>query len=128
VPPEWLAEKKINVMVRLSPTLLPGMDKSVPFGGDLVKNTDERRIYDFLNAPERLGRLFMVAGGVPAERVAALRTAFDVMVKDAAFLAEAEKAKLTVAPMTGQEVQRQIGEVYATPPPLIAKAKAMVAE
>ena len=128
VPEDWLSEKKINVMVRLSPTLLPGMDKSVPFAGDLVKTADERRIYDLLNAPERLGRLFMVAGSVPQDRVAALRKAFDAMVGDATFRAEAEKAKLTVTPMTGQEVTRQIAEVYATPAPLIAKAKAIVAE
>jgi tripartite-type tricarboxylate transporter receptor subunit TctC len=128
VPEDWLAEKKIDVMVRLASTLLPGMDATVPFGGDLVKNADERRIYDFLNAPERLGRLFMVSGGVPADRVAALRKAFDAMVADPAFRAEADKAKLTVAPMTGQEVTRQVAEVYSTPAALIAKAKAIVSE
>ena len=48
-----------------------------------------RKIYDFLTAPQRLGRLFMVPAQVPAERVAALRVAFDAMVADAGFLAEA---------------------------------------
>jgi tripartite-type tricarboxylate transporter receptor subunit TctC len=128
VPGDWLAEKKINVMVRLSQTLVTGMDRGVPFGGDLVKNADERRIYDFLVAPERLGRLFMMSGDVPAERVSALRKAFDAMVKDPAFLAEAEKAKLIIAPMTGQEVTRQVADVYATPAPLVARAKAIVSE
>jgi tripartite-type tricarboxylate transporter receptor subunit TctC len=128
VPEDWLAERKINVIVRLSPTLLAGMDGKVPFGGDLVKSPDERRIYDFLGAPERLGRLFMVSAGVPADRVTALRKAFDAMVGDAAFLTEAKKAKLTVTPMTGAEVTRQVAEVYATPPALIAKAKAIVSE
>jgi tripartite-type tricarboxylate transporter receptor subunit TctC len=128
VPADWLAERKINVIVRLSPTLLAGMDKNVPFAGDLLKTADERRIYDFLGAPERLGRLFMVAGGVPADRVAALRKGFDAMVSDPAFLAEAEKAKLIVTPMTGQEVTRRVADVYATPPALIARAKAIVAD
>ena len=128
VPANWLAERKINLIVRLSPTLIAGMDKSVPFAGDLLKTADDRRIYDFLGAPERLGRLFMVAGGVPADRVAALRKGFDAMVSDPAFLAEAEKAKLIVTPMTGQEVTRRVADVYATPPALIAKAKAIVSE
>src|SRR3954465_5718481 len=87
VPDDWLRERKINVMIRLSPTLVTGMDKGVPWGGDLVKATNERNIYDFLVAPERLGRLFMVGGKVPADRVAALRTAFDAMVADPEFLA-----------------------------------------
>jgi tripartite-type tricarboxylate transporter receptor subunit TctC len=128
VPADWLQERSINVIVRLSQTLIEGMDKSVPFGGDLVKNADERRIYDLLVAPERLGRLFMVPGAVPPDRVAALRRAFDAMVADPAFLAEARKSKLTVTPMTGQEVTRQVAGIYATPAALVAKAKAIVGE
>jgi tripartite-type tricarboxylate transporter receptor subunit TctC len=128
VPEDWLREKKINVVVRLSSTLVAGMDGGVPFGGDLVRNAEERRIYDFLVVPERLGRLFMVAGDVPQERVTALRRAFDAMVADPAFRAEAARANLTVASMTGAEVARQIAEAYATPAALIAKAKAIVGE
>ena len=128
VPEDWLRENKINVIVRLSSTLVAGMDGGVPFGGDLVKSSEERRIYDFLVAPERLGRLFMVAGGVPQERLAALRTAFDAMVDDPAFRAEAAKANLIVAPMTGAEVARQLAEAYATPAAMIAKAKAIISE
>jgi tripartite-type tricarboxylate transporter receptor subunit TctC len=128
VPEDWLREGKINVMIRLSPTLVAGMDKSVPWGGDLVKDANERKIYDFLVAPERLGRLFMVAGKVPPDRVAALRGAFDAMVADPEFLAEAEKAKLLVTPMKGDEVTRHVGELYATPADLVARAKAITGE
>ena len=70
MPDNWLSEYKINVIVRLSPTLVPGMDNSVPFAGDLVKSERERAIFNFLMAPEKLGRLFMVSGRVPADRVA----------------------------------------------------------
>jgi tripartite-type tricarboxylate transporter receptor subunit TctC len=128
VPPHWLKDKKINVMIRLSPTLVAGMDKSVPFGGDLVKNADERRVYDFLTAPERLGRLFMVSGKAPPEHVAVLRKAFDAMVADPAFLSEAKKLKLLVTPMTGDQVARDVASLYATPPALLAKAKAITGE
>lgn len=128
VPEDWLREKKINVMVRLSSTLVAGMDASVPFGGDLVRNPEERRLYDFLVMPERLGRLFMVAGGVPQERMSALRSAFDAMAADPAFRAEAAKANLIVAPMTGAEVARQVAEAYATPAALVAKARAIIGE
>jgi tripartite-type tricarboxylate transporter receptor subunit TctC len=128
VPDDWLRERKINVVVRLSPTLVAGMDKAVPFGGDLVKDASERKIYDFLVAPERLGRLFMVAGSVPPERVAVLRAAFDAMVADAAFRADADKARLLVTPMTGGEVAGHVGELYATPADLVARAKAITGE
>jgi len=128
VPEDWLRERKINVMVRLSPTLVAGMDRGVPFGGDLVKDANERRIYDFLTAPERLGRLFMVAGQVPRDRVATLRRAFDAMVADPAFVAEAGKLRLLVTPMTGDEVTRRVADLFATPADLVARAKAITGE
>jgi tripartite-type tricarboxylate transporter receptor subunit TctC len=128
VPDDWLRDRKINVMVRLSPTLVAGMDQAVPFGGDLVRDASERKIYDFLTAPERLGRLFMVSGTVPAERVAALRSAFDAMVVDPAFLAEAAQLRLLVAPMGAQEVAHHVGELYATPADVLTRAKAIAAE
>jgi len=128
VPDDWLRERKISVVIRLSPTLVAGMDRSVPWGGDLVKDASERRIYDFLVAPERLGRLFMVSGKAPADRVAALRTAFDAMVADREFLADADRAKLLVTPMTGAEVTGHVAELYTTPAPLVARAKAITGE
>jgi tripartite-type tricarboxylate transporter receptor subunit TctC len=127
-PQDWLRDAKINVVVRLSPTLLPGMDASVPFAGDLVKTQRERAIFDFLMAPEKLGRLFMVSGRVPAERAAALRRAFDAMVADPVFLRDAEQARLTVTPMRGEDVARDVAALYATPTDLLAKAKAIAGE
>ena len=128
VPEDWLRDRKINVLVRLSPTLVPGMDAAVPFGGDLVKNEGERRVYDFLTAPERLGRLFMTSGRVPAERAALLRRAFDQMVADPEFRAEAERMRLLVTPMTGDEVARRIADLYAAPADVVARAKSIIGE
>ena len=128
VPDDWLRDRKINVMVRLSPTLVPGMDGNVPFGGDLVRDAGERRIYDFLTAPERLGRLFMVSGAVPADRMVVLRAAFNAMVVDPAFLAEAAQLRLLVTPMPAAEVAQRVGELYATPADVLARAKAIAGE
>ena len=128
MPDDWLREGRIRIVIRLSPTLVPGMDRDIPWGGDLVRNADERQIYDFLVAPERLGRLFMVAGRVPAERIAVLRTAFDAMVADPEFRADAGKMKLLVTPMTGAVVARHVTELYATPATVVAKAKAITGE
>jgi hypothetical protein len=128
VPEDWLRDGRISMVIRLSPTLVSGMDKAVSWGGDLTKTANDRRVYDFLVAPERLGRLFMVSGKVPQDRVAALRTAFDAMVADAEFLVDAEKMKLLVTPMTGDVVTRHIAELYATPADLVARAKAITGE
>ena len=128
VPEDWLRDKKINVVVRLSPTLVPGLDRSVPFGGDLVKDGRDRKLYDFLIAPERLGRLFMVSDKVPSDRVAVLRMGFDAMVAEPGFRAEAHRMKLLVTPMTGDEVARLIAVLYATPSDIVARAKTIVGD
>ena len=128
VPDDWLHDRKINVMIRLSPTLVPGMDGNVPFGGDLVRDAGERKVFDFLTAPERLGRLFMVSGAVPADRVAVLRAAFNAMVVDPQFLAEAAQVRLLVTPMAAAEVGQHVGELYATPADLVARAKIIAGE
>jgi tripartite-type tricarboxylate transporter receptor subunit TctC len=128
VPEDWLRTRKINVVVRLSPTLVPGLDNQVPFGGDLVKDARTRALYDFLIAPERLGRLFMMSTKVPRERVAALRAGFDATVADPDFQAEAKRMKLLVTPMTGDEVARHVAKLYVAPPEIVARATLVLAE
>jgi tripartite-type tricarboxylate transporter receptor subunit TctC len=128
LPQDWLRNGRINIVVRLSPTLLPDLDAGVPFGGDLLREPRDRATYDFLTAPERLGRLFMVPGQSNTARVAALRSGFDAMVRDGSFLAEAEKSGLTVTPMSGAEVDRRIAEFYATPPDVLARARTIAGE
>jgi tripartite-type tricarboxylate transporter receptor subunit TctC len=70
----------------------------------------------------------MVSGKVPQDRVAALRQAFDAMVADPEFRADAEKMKLLVTPMTADVVTRGVADLYATPPELVARAKAITGE
>jgi len=70
----------------------------------------------------------MVPAQVPPERVAALRVAFDAMVADAGFLAEAQRSGLTVTPMTGNAVDREIAELYATPAGVLARARTIAGE
>jgi tripartite-type tricarboxylate transporter receptor subunit TctC len=70
-----------------------------------------------------LGRLFVMSSKVPADRAAILSAGFDAMVADPAFRTEAERIRLLVTPMSGEEVARRIAELYATPPDLVARAK-----
>jgi tripartite-type tricarboxylate transporter receptor subunit TctC len=128
LPTDWRAGRVVNTFVRVSPALLPGMDKSVPFGGDLLRSDEDRRIYDFLTAYTRIGRPFMVKRGVPADQLQALRSAFDAAMADPELLAEAAKMDMTVMPIAGAEVDRQIAQMYANPPELLARARALTSD
>jgi tripartite-type tricarboxylate transporter receptor subunit TctC len=63
--------------------------------------------------------------GVPAERVQALRRAFDAMVKDADYIADMKQQGLELTPMPGEELQRFVAEIGNVTPAVLDKVKAI---
>lgn len=89
----------------------------VPLVVDLAKTDEQRSLLRVVFSRQTMGRPFAIPPQVPADRVAALRTAFDKMMRDPEFLAEAERTKLEVNnPVTGEEVQAIVAEVMRVPP------------
>jgi tripartite-type tricarboxylate transporter receptor subunit TctC len=86
-----------------------------------VKSDEVRQVWDLILAPKVMSRPYLLPPGVPAERVAALRTAFERLVEDPAFLAEMERTKTEVSYLSGAESERLISRVYAFPPDIVAK-------
>ncbi len=95
---------------------------------DVVKSDDERTVLDLVYGPLILGRIYAAPPDVPADRVAALRIAFIATTKDPQFLADAEKTKLEISPMTGDEVARQFQQYYAAPKAVVERAIRAVRE
>jgi tripartite-type tricarboxylate transporter receptor subunit TctC len=119
--PSWVKDGTIKLLVQLS------LDKhadlpQVPLIMDMVKTPEQRAVLRLIFARQVMGRPFLAPPGVPAERLALLRRAFMNTMKDAAFLAEAEKIKLEITPVTGEAVQKLVAEIYATPPEIVRKA------
>lgn len=112
--PHWLAQKKINLIGQFGMREHPEL-KGVPMWLDIAKSEADRQAMELLLSRLETGRPFFFPPDVPAARVTALRRAFDATMKDPAFLAEADKAKLEVDPMTGEEVERLVKEAAATP-------------
>jgi tripartite-type tricarboxylate transporter receptor subunit TctC len=76
-----------------------------------------------MNATE-VGTAFFTTPGLPADRLTALRRAFDAAMKDPDLLAEAEKMKVGVSPMPGEELQKLVAEVSNLSPALLEKVRA----
>jgi tripartite-type tricarboxylate transporter receptor subunit TctC len=70
-----------------------------------------------------LGRPVMTTPGVPAERVRALRDAFAATMKDPDFIAASNQSKFELAPIRGEDMQKVVERVLATPAPLVARAR-----
>lgn len=121
--PDWLRNGDIKLLVYAGPK--PKDLDGVPSVRDLVKSDDDRRIVDLIVSGTMLGRP-LATNGVPAERLAALRTAFDRTMKDPDFLAEAAKLQIEVEPVRGQDMQKVVANVLATPRHLAERAKALI--
>ncbi len=93
----------------------------MPLIVDLAEDADTKQILKVQFTAFELGRPLFVAEAVPADRVAALRKAFNEAMKDKDLINEAEKSDQEVNPMTGEEMAVAFKEVYATPPHLIKK-------
>ncbi len=112
--PDWLRDKKINILVQIGLQKSPELPDT-PLMMDLAKTADDRDVLKLLSASVVIGRPLFTGPGVPEERVAALRKAFDETMKDPAFLDEAKKANFDLAPVSGEELQKLVREVAGTP-------------
>jgi tripartite-type tricarboxylate transporter receptor subunit TctC len=128
LPEDWLRDGKITLLIRFSRKLAPGMPASLPYAGDLLTDSKKQQTLTLLTAGAVVGRPYLAPRAVPADRLAALRTAFDATMKDPEFLAEAAKQRLLVTPMTGAEVESFIKDLYRTPPDIVAAAKEISGE
>jgi hypothetical protein len=112
--PDWLANKKINILVQIGLNKAPDLP-DVPLLMDLAKTDADRAVLKLLSAPSAIGRPIFTTPGVPDERVRALRTAFNKMVKDEAFIDEAKKSNLEIDPVSGDDLQKIVNDIIATP-------------
>ena len=97
---------------------------SAPRTIDLARSEDDRRIMELIYSQQDFGRPFIMPPETPPQRVAILRKAFLQALADKELLAEAEKLKLDINPVGGEELQRIVSKIYATPPELIDRARA----
>ena len=121
--PDWLRDKKINLLAVFSLQRAADIPAEVPLVGALATSEEQRQILRLHLAGQSFGRPFFTSPGVPEERKAALRAAFDATMKDPDFIAETNKVKLEVSPTSGAEIDRLLEQVYATPKEVIEKAK-----
>src|SRR4029077_13908288 len=108
-------EKKINIVVQFALTKHPELS-DVPTVVELARNDEERAVLRAVMNATEIGTAFFTTPNTPADRVAALRRAFDATVKDPEFLAEAARSQLTIGPLAGEELQNLVGEVSGLSP------------
>jgi tripartite-type tricarboxylate transporter receptor subunit TctC len=115
-----LTEKPISAMPQPLQASLPGWL-------DYAKNDEDRQILRLGGIqPQVVGRATFMAPGVPDERVAAIRAALLKVIGDADLKAEADKAKLELNPISGEQLQAAIQQLLAMPEASKARLKTIL--
>jgi hypothetical protein len=99
---------------------------NVPLLCDLATTPDQKLIFDFVCKVASLARPVATNAGVPPERVAALRRAFDMTMKDPECLADAKRQNLEISPTSGEDLQQVVADIADAPPAVVQKIKQLV--
>jgi tripartite-type tricarboxylate transporter receptor subunit TctC len=123
--PHWITDKLLNVIVQMGLTKLPDLP-DVPSALDLVGDMESRQVLELILIRQEAGRPFAAPPGVPADRLTALRRAFDATLADGEFRADAQKAQLEIEPLTAVEIETLLAKAYGAPKTIVQKAAALV--
>ena len=121
--PNWRAEKNVKLLLQYGLEKEPALP-DVPSLLDLITNPEDKQLLQASLAEITMGRPYLMPPGVPADRVAIMRTAFQETFKDPGFVADANRLSLGVnAPRTGDQIQKMLDDAYRTPPNVVARLR-----
>jgi len=124
---DWISEKKVNLLVQVSLEPLDELtERGVPHIWKFVPKDDDRKVAELVVSQQVFQRSYIAPPQTPPEVLGILRTAFDATMKDPAFLADAEKMKISITPLAGGKVQDLIGRLYSTPREFVERAKVVI--
>jgi tripartite-type tricarboxylate transporter receptor subunit TctC len=99
----------------------------VPLAGSLAKSDESRRLLQVgIQDGSAYSRPFMAPPGTPKDRVQTLRKAFLAALGDPALKAEADKAQMTLEPVSGEELERLIANLFALEPAFTDKLRGIL--
>ncbi|MGH8734399.1 MAG: hypothetical protein ACREVB_11995, partial [Burkholderiales bacterium] len=125
--PDWVRDKKVNYLLQLALEKNPKVD--APLIVDLVKDEAARQMMTLLFGPLSLNKPFFGPPGMPTERRAELRKAFAQALNDKELRAEAIKIiGEDLKPTGGEQAQKLLAAMYATPPAVVTRLKGILAK
>ena len=119
---------EVQVILQVTPKSHPDLP-GVPLAINFAKTEEARRLLEVaVHNDSLLVRTYTLPPGTPKDRRQLLRKAFQETLRDPAFLADAEKTKLEVVPVTGEEIERAIQSLFKLEPALVAKLRTVLLE
>jgi tripartite-type tricarboxylate transporter receptor subunit TctC len=121
--PDWVKNKDVTIPVQFALKRISELP-DVPTALEFARNDQEKQVLSAILAASEVGTSFFTTPGVPADRLAALRKAFDDTMNDPEFKADLDKVRVSFAPMKGEELQKLVSQVSDLSPELTEKVRA----
>jgi len=121
----WLDSRMVKVIVQYADFRHPTFP-DVPSIMEVAETKEAKDIFKFLVSLAAVGRGYVAPPGVSVETVSLLRQAFQAMLNDPSFKADAEKRSADLLPMSGEELAAHIRETVATPSEIIKKTNEVI--
>jgi len=121
IAPQWWSQKKIIPFIQLGIQSYPGLEH-VPVITNLAKNKKDRQILNVLFSNSGMARPYVGPPGLPKATLQTLRTSFIATTKDKQFLAGAKKVRLDIDVVPGEQIEKIIASIYATPASVVKEA------
>jgi tripartite-type tricarboxylate transporter receptor subunit TctC len=122
---DWVRDGKLRFLAAASRARIPALP-DVPSVLELASNERQRQILSVILAGEAMARPFVAPPGLPPERLAALRAAFDTTAKDNDFVQQARKIGLDIDAGDWREMTDNIEQLYATPAAVVGVAAKLI--
>ena len=116
--PDWIHKRQVPIIFQAALKRHPLLPH-VPTLEELGTSPDGKAVLRAIASSSDIGRSLMTTPGVPAERLAALRKAFQAMITDPAFLAMMKERRIMIEPATGEELDALAKEASRLPKPII---------
>jgi tripartite-type tricarboxylate transporter receptor subunit TctC len=120
--PDWIRDKKLRVLAQFGLERQPELPDT-PTGDELVTDEADKAMLRFFALKYELAYAFILPPGVPADRVAALKKAFDETMRDPAYLETATRLSLPRNSLTSKQVDAVIEKIKSTPEPVVARMR-----
>ena len=122
--PDWLRDGKANVLVQVSVDPHPELTKmGVPTVFEFVKDQEARKVVELVISQTVFHRSYIAPPETPPAQLEMLRKAFDKTMADKEFLADAERTRVDIEPLSGAKVQDVVAKLYAAPPAIVERAR-----
>ncbi len=123
---DWLRDGKVRILLQYGTERLPAL-KGVPTVIELAANDDDRALLRFYALKFHMARPVVLPPDVPAERVAAIQSAFEATMKDPAYLEEARRIRLDVNWLGSRDITAQVRQIQETPQAIVDRLRQLLA-